>query len=78
MTGYASLDGTRKTIEGSLLRVQAWVEQREFKGYEPFDGLGSFLRPLTFGNLLADRLLLQLIRQAPVNLRPLLGVRPQE
>jgi len=34
------------------------------------------LRPLTFGNLLLDRILLQLIRQSPLNLRPLLGVRP--
>ena len=65
-------------IEDSLSRVQAWVEQRGYKGYEPFDGLGSRVRPLTLGNLLGDRLLLQLIRQAPFNLRPLLGVRPEE
>ena len=46
------------------------------RGYEPFDGLSSFFRPLTFGNLFLDRILMQLVRQSPVNLRPLLGIKP--
>lgn len=58
--------------------VQAWVEQQEYRGYEPFDGLSTWLRPLTFGTLLGDRLLQQLIRQSPLNLRPLLGVQPKD
>ena len=65
-------------IEDSLRRVEKWVESRGYRGYEPFDGLNSFLRPLTFGNLFADRLLQQLVRQSPINLRPLLGVKPNE
>ncbi|MFZ4790769.1 MAG: hypothetical protein ACOYMW_07745 [Candidatus Competibacteraceae bacterium] len=68
----------RKVVENSLQRVEKWVEDHDYKGYEPFDGLSSYLRPLTFGNLLLDRLLLQLIRQSPINLRPLLGVKPLE
>ena len=63
-------------IRESLKKVEKWVEEHDYKGYEPFDGLSSRLRPLTFGNLLLDRILLQLIRQSPVNLRPLLGVKP--
>jgi hypothetical protein len=62
----------------SLGRVQQWVEDRNYRGYEPFDGLSSWARPLALGNLLAERILQQSIRQSPVNLRPLLGVRPQE
>src|SRR6185436_4085556 len=65
-------------IEDSLNRVEQWVEDRNYRGYEPFDGLSSWFRPLTFGNLLAERLLMQLIRQSPVNLRPLMGVKPKE
>jgi rhamnogalacturonyl hydrolase YesR len=65
-------------IETSLDAVQGWVEAHDYRGYEPFDGLSSWFRPLTFGNLLAERLLMQLIRQSPVNLRPIMGVRPQE
>jgi len=65
-------------ITASLDRVQNWVEARNYRGYEPFDGLSSWFRPLTCGNLFAERLLLQLIRQSPVNLRPLMGVTPKE
>jgi rhamnogalacturonyl hydrolase YesR len=58
--------------------VQAWVERHDYRGYEPFDGLSSWVRPLLFGNLFAERLLMQGIRQSPFNLRPLFGVRPQD
>jgi rhamnogalacturonyl hydrolase YesR len=40
--------------------------------------LSSYLRPLTFKNLFLDRLLMQIVRQSPVNLRPLLGIKPLE
>lgn len=69
---------TEKEIKRSLDSVQQWVERQECKGYEPFDGLSSWARPLAFGNLFGERLLMQLIRQCPVNLRPLLGVTPKE
>src|SRR5438270_708440 len=68
----------RFLIEDSLNRVERWVERHEYQGYEPFDGLSSWFRPLTFGNLFAERLLLQLIRQSPVNLRPLMGVTAKD
>ena len=73
-----SVNDIKRQLEQSLDRVQAWVEAHDYKGYEPFDGLSSWFRPLTFGNLLAERLLLQLIRQSPVNLRPLMGVTPKD
>lgn len=69
---------TREEVQQSLSSVQKWVEGNEYRGYEPFDGLSSWARPLTFGSLFGDRLLQQLIRQSPVNLRPLLGVKPQD
>ena len=69
---------TPQDIERSLDRLQRWVETHDYRGYEPFDGLSSWARPLACGNELAERLLQQLIRQSPVNLRPLLGVSPKE
>ena len=72
----AQLPGTDTTIRRSLEAVQAWVEQRDYKGYDPGDGLTSFLRPLTFGNIFAERVLQQLIWKAPINVRPWVGVRP--
>lgn len=64
----------REEVMRSLDRVAAWVERHDYRGYEPFDGLSSWLRPLTGGNELAGRLLQQLVRQCPFNLRPLLGI----
>jgi hypothetical protein len=67
---------TGQLILNSLKRVEKWVEDNDYKGYEPFDGLASPFRFLTRKNLLLDRLLLQLIRQSPINLRPLFGIKP--
>jgi hypothetical protein len=63
-------------IQQSLARLEQWVVDHDYRGYEPFDGLSSVLRPLTFRNALAERILQQAVRQSPVNLRPLFGVKP--
>lgn len=65
-------------VERSLKHVQNWVEDHDYRGYEPFDGLSSWARPLVARSQFAERLLMQLIRQSPLNLRPLMGVRPQD
>jgi glycosyltransferase involved in cell wall biosynthesis/rhamnogalacturonyl hydrolase YesR len=65
-----------KSVAESLSLVQEWVEARNYKGYDPGDGLSSWLRPLTLGNLFAERLLQQLIWKSPWNLRPLTGIKP--
>jgi rhamnogalacturonyl hydrolase YesR len=63
-------------ITASLDKVEKWVEKQEYRGYEPFDGLLSYLTPLTFNHKLAKRILIQVVRQSPINLRPVLGIRP--
>ena len=63
-------------IEQSRAAVQKWVEDRDYKGYDPGDGLTSFLRPLTFGSIFAERILQQAIWKSPWNVRPLVGVKP--
>jgi rhamnogalacturonyl hydrolase YesR len=68
----------QEKLKDSLKKVELWVEDRGYKSYEPFDGLSSFLRPLTFGSIFGERLLQQLVRQSPINLRPILGVKPRE
>jgi hypothetical protein len=88
-TSSSSIDslGTGKTrgssveienVGRALNGVQEWVERSQYRGYEPFDGLSSWARPLTFGSVLAQRVLMQAIRQSPLNLRPLMGVRPKD
>lgn len=70
------MEKDRKYIFDSLRRLEKWVEVHDYRGYEPFDGLSSLFRPLTFSSLFLDRCLLQAVRQSPVNIRPLLGIRP--
>jgi len=65
-----------KSVAESLSRLQEWVEAHGYKGYDPGDGLSSWLRPFTMRNLFAERLLQQLIWKSPWNLRPLAGVKP--
>jgi len=63
-------------LEQSIRKLEKWIEDHDYKGYDPADGLTSFLRPLTFGNLFLDRLLQQLVWRSPINIRPLVGVKP--
>ena len=72
------MDDMKKVLEESIQKVEKWVEKHNYKAYEWYDGLSSFLRPLTFHNLFAERILMQLVRRCPVNLRPIIGVKPQE
>ena len=65
-------------VRTSLQQVQHWVETHHYRGYEPFDGLSSWFRPLAFGNLFAERILMQTVRQSPINLRPIMGIKPKE
>ena len=69
---------TADVLDESLRRLERWVETHEYRGYEPFDGLSSCLRPLTLDNRFLQQLLMQLVRQSPINLRPLLGIKPLE
>jgi len=71
-------EASPRELTESMARVCRWEEGHDYKGYEPFDGLSSWARSLTFGNLLAERLLQQLVRQSPINLRPILGVRMED
>ena len=72
------LEEAKALIENSLDRVQRWVETHHYRGYEPFDGLSSRFRPITCGALFTERLLLQLVRQSPINVRPVLGIKAKE
>jgi len=69
-------DGAADPVYTSLKAVEHWVEAHDYMAYEPFDGLSSPLRRLTGGSLFLDRLLMQAVRQSPINLRPWIGIKP--
>jgi hypothetical protein len=65
---------SKDQIFASILQLYSWLEKNEYKGYDTFDGLDSWIRPLTFENKFLRTVLQQGVRRFPLNTRPLLGV----
>ncbi|MGA9587843.1 MAG: hypothetical protein WBQ95_21110 [Terracidiphilus sp.] len=65
-------------IYKSIERLVNWLEERDYRAFDTFDGLNAkFVRPLTFNNPLLRIVLQQGVRRFPLNLRPLLGISPE-
>jgi hypothetical protein len=64
-------------IRDALRRMRAWGEARDWSGWDPYDGLNSPVsRLLSLGTPLGRRVVVQAVKAAPLNVRPLLGIRP--
>ena len=64
-------------IQRALIGLESWVIRSDWKAYDTFDGLSSPLAPiLTLGNPLLRQVWQQGVRRFPINLRPLLGIKP--
>jgi hypothetical protein len=62
-------------VAQALEKLDAWIEQEEFRGWDPHDALNSpLLRRIAGQNCLIGIVLVQCLRRSPVNLRPLLKV----
>jgi hypothetical protein len=60
----------------SVLRLIDYIEEQEFKGYDPYDALNSpFLKAMSLNQKLMRILFIQSLKKFPVNLRPILGIR---
>ncbi len=65
------------SIDAAVARIRTWGEACDWCGYDPYDALNSPAAPLlTLGRPLGRRLLTQVVKRSPVNLRPLLGIKP--
>lgn len=66
-------------IEDGFLRLRAYCEAENYKGWDPYDGLNSALFQATDLKEwdLARLALIQLCKRSPINLRPLLMVPKQ-
>jgi hypothetical protein len=68
----------KSDIFASILQLSHWLEKNDYRGFDTFDGLSSpILRPLTFETKLLRTVLLQGVRRFPLNVRPILGIRPK-
>lgn len=67
-----------RRLHDSLARAIDWVQRHDYRGYEPADGNSSALFPLTGGRVWPMRVIQQVVLRSPVNIRPLIGLRPHE
>jgi hypothetical protein len=64
-------------IFDSLNKLEDWVEESGWKAYDTFDGLASpYARFITRNNALLKQVWQQGVRRFPINLRPILGIKP--
>src|SRR5664279_3293091 len=64
-------------IRQALLKLEEWVIRSDWKAYDTFDGLSSPLASiLTLGHPFRRQVWQQGVRRFPINLRPLLGIKP--
>ena len=75
-TGGGISGNQESSILDSILKLNSWLKENDYKGYEPFDGLSSYLRYLTLNMKLPQQLLIQFVLRCPINIRPILGIRP--
>lgn len=61
-------------FENALNKLQAYIEQEQFKGYDPYDTLNSPI-PFKFFGKLIPVLALQFQKRNPFNIRALLGIK---
>jgi len=59
-----------------LKELESYLEEENFKGYDPFDALNSpLLRTLSFDKKTLRILYIQMLKRLPFNMRPLLGIK---
>lgn len=75
--GFPKMADNHTDIRESLSKLDAWIARAQWKGYDTFDGLSSPAAPLlTLGNPFLKQVWQQGVRRFPLNLRPLLGIKP--
>jgi hypothetical protein len=62
----------------ALRALERWGAERDWLGPDPYEGLNATRVPLLRRTPLGRRLLMQLVKRSPVDLRPLLGIRVRD
>lgn len=68
--------GESALFERALEKLRGYVEAEQFKGYDPYDTLNSFIGFKHFGKLIPV-LAIQFQKRNPINIRPLLGIKKE-
>jgi len=80
MGGGSSPEGRVRGLEETILRLEAYCRERGWAGFDPYDALNSelFARTPLAKSHVARLAFTQFLKRSPVNLRPLLRIRPQQ
>jgi hypothetical protein len=66
------------SVEAAVSAIRRWGEARDWAGADPYDALNSPLAPaLTLGTRVGRRLLTQTVKLSPIDLRPVLRIKPE-
>ena len=63
-------------MDKSLEKLELWCRKNDFKGYDPYDTLNSYIPFKLFGNYISA-IAIQIQKRNPINIRPLLGVKKE-
>jgi hypothetical protein len=75
--GLKNMKAFSEEIYPALMKLDQWVERADWKAYDTFDGLSSPLTPFFTWNIPWLKICWQQgVRRFPLNLRPLLGIKP--
>jgi hypothetical protein len=78
--GEARLVHEREAEVAAMIRnLETWGRERDWRGSDPYDGLTATRLPgWAHRNGMARRLVQQLVKRSPLDLRPALGIPPAE
>jgi len=73
-------EGRSERLEDIIVKLEAYCRNRQWAGFDPYDALNSelFARTPLAGSRVARVAFTQVLKRSPVNLRPLLRIRPQQ
>src|SRR4051812_12056026 len=73
----SAMGGKQSDIYESLLKLERWSVDADYKAFDTFDGLSSpFAKLFTWEIPLLKQVWQQAVRRFPANIRPLLAIKP--
>ena len=75
----ASVQSDRTVLEAAFTQLEQWGDTRDWSGTDPYDALNASRFNAAFQrSVTGKRLLTQLIKRSPLDLRPFFGIPPAE
>src|SRR3954454_21642940 len=70
-------DHDRAALRSALGALERWGSERQWLGPEPYEGLNARRVPVLPRSAFGRRVLVQVVKRSPVDVRPMFGIRPE-